>query len=128
MLSAWQNRVTHFTQEVEAAEPQEVQIEVKIIWTQERVEKEIKSTFPEQPELAVRVARCESNLHPDAVNRNNPNGTIDRGVFQINSVHNSRLAKLGLDPFDPIDNIQFARMLYDESGWLPWVCYTKNLI
>lgn len=29
---------------------------------------------------------------------------------------------LGLDVFDPEDNVRFARILYDESGWQPWVC------
>lgn len=35
------------------------------------------------PDLAVRVARAESGLRPDAVNVNN-GGSKDRGVFQWN--------------------------------------------
>lgn len=115
-------------------EPEVVLIEVKIEWTQERIIEEIKQTFHEEPEIAVRIAKCESNFNPDALNTRNANGTVDRGVMQLNSVHDSRLNELGLDPFDPKDNIKFARMLYDDSlrrkgdGFLPWVCYTKNLI
>lgn len=36
------------------------------------------------PELAVRVAKCESSLTPTAKNTN-ADGSIDRGLFQINS-------------------------------------------
>ncbi len=125
---SWQNREVHFTQEVHAQEPEVVLVEVKIDWTKERIKQEIKETFPEDPETALKIARCESNFNPDAVNRNNPNGTIDSGIFQINSVHNSRLEKLDIDVFDPEDNIRFARMLYDNRGWLDWVCYTHKLI
>ena len=35
------------------------------------------------PNLALRVAKCESSLNPKATNENE-NGTIDRGLFQIN--------------------------------------------
>ena len=87
----------------------------------------IKQTFPEDTERALAVARCESGLNPDAINTRNPNGTYDGGVFQINSVHRKRLESLGLDKFDPEDNVKFARMLYDEQGWKPWVCHTKGL-
>lgn len=36
------------------------------------------------PDLAVRVAKCESSLNPKARNINAPN-SVDRGLFQINS-------------------------------------------
>ena len=42
--------------------------------------------------------------------------------MQINSVHNARMAKLGLNPMEPEDNIKFAKILYDEQGWSPWTC------
>lgn len=35
------------------------------------------------PDLAVKVAECESNLNPKAININ-ANGTIDRGLYQWN--------------------------------------------
>lgn len=35
------------------------------------------------PDLAVKVAECESGLNPLAVNKN-PNGTLDRGLYQWN--------------------------------------------
>lgn len=36
------------------------------------------------PELAVRVAKCESSLSPTAQNTNK-DGSVDRGLFQINT-------------------------------------------
>lgn len=120
-------------QELLAEEPREVVekevlIEVQIDWTQERIIQEIVNTFPEDTETALAIARCESGYNPDAINTSNPNGSVDRGVFQINSVHNSHLSEMELDPFDPGDNIKFARHLYIAHGWTPWVCYTHKMI
>jgi hypothetical protein len=73
----------------------------------------------------VAVAKCESGLKANAHNPKNPNGTTDGGVFQINSTHYKRMERLGLDPYHAPDNVEFARMLYEESGWQPWVCARK---
>lgn len=85
----------------------------------------IRETFPEDYTHAIAVATCESNLNPKAYNPRNPDGSVDRGLMQINSTHDKRMQSLGLDPWDPEDNVAFARMLYDESGWHPWVCNRK---
>jgi Transglycosylase SLT domain len=83
--------------------------------TQSVVE-EILKVFPDAP-IMVEVARCESGLDPLA---DRANLNVDVGLFQINQVHNERLAQLGLDRRDIHDNLQYARMLYDESGLGPW--------
>lgn len=83
---------------------------------EEKIIQLITETFPEAP-IMVEIARCESSLNPLA-DRGNLN--VDVGLFQINQVHLPRLRKLGLDRRDIHDNIQFARMLYDESGTNPW--------
>lgn len=88
----------------------------------------IEETFPEDPRTAIAVAECESGLRPNAHNPNNRDGSTDGGLFQINSVHDERLKQLGLDKYDPEDATKFARILYEESGWTPWVCYTKNML
>lgn len=72
--------------------------------------------------MALAIAKCESGLNPDAYNNKNANGTTDGGLFQINSTHDARLRELGLDKYDPEDNVTFARILYEENGWSPWVC------
>ena len=109
-------------------EPQVVQIGTKINWTPERIEEEIRNTFPEDSEIAIRIAKCESNLIADIVGP-----TSDYGIFQIHAPtwHNTAI-ELGYTNYktDPQENIQMARHIYELAGsmWIPWVCYTKKLI
>lgn len=91
------------------------------------MERHIRRMFPESPGQAVAIANCESGLTPTAFNPDNYNGTVDRGLWQINSVHDSTLENLGLDPWDVEDATKFARMLYEKNGWQDWVCHTKRL-
>jgi hypothetical protein len=64
-----------------------------------------------------------------------PNGKVlqgrvhspDTGVAQINvKAHGARIKEMGLDVNNIVDNLTFARMLYDEQGATPWVC--RNLV
>lgn len=111
-----------YREEIEAKED-ELAKQVGVYWTvRDNIIKEIRAAFPEDPHTAVAIATCESNLNPNAYNDKNVTPTVDRSLFQINSVHDARLEALGLDPWNPADNIAFARMLYDEQGWRPWVC------
>jgi hypothetical protein len=59
----------------ETPEPAKLTVEetIRKIATEESVD----------PELAVKVARCESSLNPTALNINT-SGSRDRGIFQIN--------------------------------------------
>lgn len=53
----------------------------------ETVEQIVRRVAKEEgvdPDLATRVAKCESGLNPGATNTN-PQGSVDRGLFQINS-------------------------------------------
>jgi hypothetical protein len=69
------------------------------------------------------IANCESGFNPSAVGP-----TQDGGVFQIHvPSHGKRLQALGLDLWDARDNVTYARMLYDEQKWQPWVCHTHGL-
>lgn len=87
----------------------------------------IQKAFPEDSYRAVKIAKCESGLKIGAFNGNNPNGSTDGGLWQINSTHDKRLKELGLDKYDPEDATKFARILYEESGWRPWVCHSHGL-
>lgn len=72
--------------------------------------------------FAVRVAHCESKLDPGARHRNR-NGTVDYGVFQLNS--GGTLQALGLtarSALDPGTNINAAYRLWQMRGWRPWTC------
>lgn len=45
----------------------------------------------------------------------------DIGMCQINlKYHGERLEELGLDPFNELDNVSYANMLYEEEGNTPW--------
>ena len=87
----------------------------------------IRNTFPEDPQTAIAVATCESGLRSTAYNDKNVTPTYDSGIFQLNSVHDARLDELGLNKWDVEDNVKFARMLYEEEGWRPWVCHWKGM-
>ena len=50
----------------------------------------------------------------------NKNGTTDTGICQINSVHDTELAKLSLDKNKLEDNLEFAKILYEREGLKPW--------
>lgn len=108
---------------------EEIDKELGLYWRDERnVIKLIKETFPEDPHTAVAVANCESGLNPKAYNPHNNDGSTDGGLWQINTVHDKSLARLGLDKFDPEDATKYARILYEKNGWRDWVCYTKNML
>ena len=106
----------------------EVAKELDSYWTRENVKALIRRTFPEDPVVAIAVASCESGLKPTAYNPNNKNGSTDGGLWQLNSVHDSRLKELGLNKYNPEDATKYARMLYDEQHWSPWVCYNKKML
>ena len=126
----------HFVQVAEAATstPPEVRIEVVTDWTRERIEREIRDTFPEDPETAVKIAQCESGLRADIQSHHILSYGRERswGVFQIHEPDHQKTAeRLGLYNYktDPRENIALARHIYDAAGgWTPWSCYTKRMI
>jgi hypothetical protein len=61
----------------------------------------------------IKVAMCESNLNPDALNKNR-NGTFDVGIYQINSVHK----QTNMTNF--VKNIDYAYELFLDQGFTPW--------
>lgn len=53
----------------------------------------------------------------------NANGTIDRGLMQINDINLGWLADVGVSADDLLlggRNLQAARLLYEQHGWSPW--------
>lgn len=122
--------VVHVAEAQEIAEPvaQEVMIEVVYDWTRERIEQEVLAVFPDAP-IMLKVVQCESEYKLDA--HNPTNNSHDRGLLQISDkYHKAEWTKLGFtDMNDPIQNLAYGRVLYDEQGLAPWIwskpCWSK---
>lgn len=99
----------------EEKEPEVVQIEVRINWTQERIEKEIRKVFHEEPDTFVRIAECESKFKSHAFNPTNKSN--DMGILQVSErYHKEEYTRLGFtDMHDIQQNLQFSRILYDKN-------------
>ena len=84
----------------------------------------ITQAFGPIADQAMNVAKCESNMDPNAVS----SGGGNYGLFQINSIHADEFQAVTGQPFhdgalDPYANSNYAKHLYDESGgWGPWAC------
>lgn len=74
------------------------------------------------PELAVRVAKAESNLNPKARNTNT-DGSIDRGLYQINSKYHPEVTETQAD--DPIFAAKFFCTAV-QNGNLSWWNASRN--
>ena len=70
------------------------------------------------------VAMAESGLRSDAVSPPNSNGTVDWGLWQINSVHGKDPARL----MDPAYNTQAAFEIWSAAGhsWHPWSTFNNG--
>lgn len=67
------------------------------------------------------VSKGESGSNERAVNSNS-NGSTDRGLFQINSIHGAK------STFDPQGNTDAAWSISSRaSNWNPWVVFKKGL-
>lgn len=108
-------------------EIKEVKTEVVYVEKEEESEEEqirqyIKDLWGDKADEAFAVLSCENNgLNPTAKNTGNSNGSVDGGIFQINSIH-------GL-PDDVVynwkRNIAYAYSIYLKQGWRPWTCAYK---
>lgn len=105
-------------------EPKEVLIRINYDWTKEKIEQEIRKTFPETPGIAVAVARCESGLNIEITGP-----TSDEGLFQIHRpTWHQRAIELGLEDYatNPHHNLKMARHVYEQQGWNGWVCFNQG--
>jgi len=108
------------------------------------IEATVRATFHEDPDRAVAIARCESSMDPSSVGDrhlmtvNEETGEVvgdSIGLFQIRTgaADWNRAARNGMTAdefrawmFDPVENIKYARTIYDQRGWGAWTC-TKLL-
>ena len=76
--------------------------------------------------IALAVSKAENGTRqPDRFNINT-NGTIDIGIFQINSVHFKREGCSLAEIVDAYKNVDCAYQIWQEQGWNPWVAFTTN--
>ena len=112
----------HYAQAEEPA--REILIEARTTWTSDRIEKEIRDTFPEDPDVAVAIAWAESELKKDAYNPERHKGCSGSiGIMQIACVHHRN------NPEELKDikfNLKKAREVYEERGWKAWGSYTDK--
>lgn len=66
------------------------------------------------------IALAESGGRVNAVSPPNTNGTIDRGLWQINSVHGS------LSTLDPLANAKAAVKIESTQGLKAWTTYSSG--
>lgn len=74
--------------------------------------------------VGLAISRCESGYNEQATNHNT-NGTIDEGLFQVNSVHQMP------DMLNATANALYAHQMYQEQGLAPWLssqsCWRKDI-
>jgi hypothetical protein len=81
--------------------------------------------FPENFRTMKRIAECEStgmqHREPDGSLIPNRQGSPARGVFQIMmNIHEPEMRRLGLDPNNDRDYMEYVRRLHDQRGVQPW--------
>lgn len=80
---------------------------------------------PAQAVIATAIAMAESGGNPSATHRN-ANGSVDYGLWQINSVH-ADLLKANPNWQDPKTNARMAHSVYATGGgWRAWSTYKSG--
>ena len=83
-------------------------------------------TEPEAKKMTC-VAKYESAFRSNAVNLHNDNGTIDVGLFQVNTLWFNKIPYCAIDNLqNAIYNTRCAKYIYDIQGIGAWVAYKKN--
>jgi hypothetical protein len=78
--------------------------------------------------VALAIQRAENPQGKCEIYHYNPDGTLDWGYFQINTVHLQRPGLVLRDLLDCRANIDFAYQLYSEHhGFTPWATYNSGV-
>lgn len=75
--------------------------------------------------IAYAICMAESRGNAQAINYNT-NGTDDKGIMQINSIHVTSGLISDQDRFDPIKNVGAAYQIYKGSGFSAWSAYNNK--
>lgn len=119
--------------EASTSTPEVVKIvQIEVAYSKEGIERLIRATFPEAPNTAVAVAKCESGLDKDIQSHFILSYGREQsfGIFQIHAKDwDARAIKLGLENYrtDVEDNVKMARYLYQARGnFRDWSCYNNG--
>jgi len=84
----------------------------------------IRRIFKKDTKMALAISQAENSLRTcDRVSKPNKDGSIDIGVFQVNSYAHRGKATLK-ELMDCETNIRVAKQIFDEQGnWLAWTVY-----
>ena len=75
---------------------------------------------------ALAVSQAENGTRQcDRESKPNRNGSVDYGIFQINSIH-LRKGWTVEELKDCKKNIEYAYTIYKAQGWKPWSAYTNK--
>lgn len=80
---------------------------------------------PPQAETMVCIAYHESKFDTDAVNYYNNDNSVDRGLFQVNSVHLQDFGIADVKLFNMNTNIRVALEIYRRQGVKAWAVWRK---
>jgi len=94
-------------------------IQVKII--RETPRSYIEKKFGKDARIALAIVSAESSWNEEAVNKNK-NGSIDVGLFQVNSIHGYDIEDLK----DPFYNIDIAYKIFKRDSWKAWATYNNG--
>lgn len=73
--------------------------------------------------VAVAVMTAESGRYVEAWH-DNDNGSVDRGLFQINSIHEAQISST--DALKAVPNAAYAFKLWESQGWKPWAVFNHG--
>jgi hypothetical protein len=111
--------------EVEREVIREVEVPLKLDSDKQRAMAYIIEVFGDDAsEMIAIVAKCENSTFNQEAKNHNRNGTLDKGVTQINSIHISgKEFKSCIEAHnDYRANIDCAKDIYDKYGWSAWSC------
>jgi hypothetical protein len=101
------------------ATPQPVQAIAPLTQKQEILNYIVEVFGDDAADAIVVIRKCEnSSFNPRAINQNR-NGSVDRGIFQLNSAYWG-----GEELFDWKTNVDVAYKVFTRAGkkWTPWTC------
>lgn len=108
------------------------EVRIEVVYSKDGIERLIRETFPEAPNTAVAIAKCESGLKADIQSHHTLSYGREQsyGVFQIHAKdHDRTAARLGFEEYKTQveDNVLMARHLYDSRGnFKDWTCFNTG--